>query len=274
MDLLSLYLDFVNIKGSDIYAKEQLKDEIRRDRQEIAKVRTLQVSLLPQFEELDKYDIASSFIPMEEISGDFFDGFYVRDGVYQIIVCDVSGHGVASSYVGSSIRGSIRSISKEMANLKELAEYLNTSLVKSMKDVYYFSSIVICQLEIATGKINFVSAGHPPCLLFDSQHNAVSKIENTGPLLGLTLDSQYNEIELSLKDGDCFFVYTDGITEAHSASKDLYGIKRLVDTFSLCADEPSIDIVHSVIGSVYEYTEYQPLQDDVSLICIKKKASH
>lgn len=271
LDLLSMYLDFVNVKGTDIYAQEQLRDEIRKDRKELAKVRTLQVSLLPHFQEIDKYDIASSFIPMEEISGDFFDGFYIKDGIYQIVVCDVAGHGVASSYVGSSIRGIIRSVSKEIFDLRELISYINVSVMRSMKNIYYFSSLVICHLEIASGRMQIVSAGHPPCLFYDKSRNEVQRVENTGPLLGLSAESVYDLREFMIEEGDCLFLYTDGLSEAQSGSKDQFGVKGIERSFAQCAAEASIDIVHTILGHVYEHIEYRALQDDVSLICLKKK---
>lgn len=270
-DLLSLYLDFVNIKGTDIYAQDQLKDEIKKDRKELAKVRTLQVALLPQFQEIDRYDIASSFIPMEDISGDFFDGFYIREGVYQVVICDVAGHGVASSYVGSSIRGIIRSIAKEIFDVEHQINYINKSIMQSMKEIYYFSSLVLCQLNISDGTVTYASAGHPPCVFYDNSVNKVFRIDNTGPLLGLSDKSEYETKRIVIKEGDCFFIYTDGLTEAQNGKKEFFGTKRLIDSFAKCAHENSIDIVHSILGTVYEFTEYNNLQDDVSLICLKRK---
>jgi CheY-like chemotaxis protein len=272
IELLGVYLDFVNIKGTDINTQEQLRDEVKKDRMEIAKVRTLQVQLLPDFEEIDKFDIASSFIPMEDISGDFFDGFYISENIYQIIVCDVAGHGVASSYIGSSIRGMLRSASKEMSSVKELVDYVNQSVVKSMKDTYYFSSIVICQLNIENGNIEIVSAGHPSSLYYNSGKEHIEQIPNTGPLLGLDADSVYKSIKMSLHEGDSLFLYTDGLTEAIEPNKRImFGENRLSQSLQECAKETAIDIVHSVIGKVYEHTEYSSFQDDVSVICIKRR---
>ena len=38
---------------------------------------------------------------------------------------------------------------------------------------------------------------------------------------------RYKEFQVTLKPGDCLFLYTDGVTEATNAALELYGEKRL-----------------------------------------------
>jgi serine phosphatase RsbU (regulator of sigma subunit)/CheY-like chemotaxis protein len=270
--LISLYLDFVNINGSEIESRQFLVAEVKKERKELSKVRSLQVLLLPDFKEIERYDIASTFIPMDEISGDFFDAFYTNDSLYQIVLCDVAGHGMASSYIGSSIRSLIRSVDNTGLSPSQIIEHLNESVVKNLSNTYYFSSLVLCSLNLETDEITIVSAGHPPCFYYNAEHRQYEKIEKTGPLIGLISGSTYEEHKITIKNGDCLFLYTDGVTEAQThASSDLYGENRLFSLFRELNDLPSIEIVHAVVGSVYEYTGYESLNDDVTAICIKKK---
>jgi serine phosphatase RsbU (regulator of sigma subunit)/DNA-binding response OmpR family regulator len=271
--LISLYLDFININGSEIESRQFLVAEVKKERKELSKVRSLQALLLPDFREIERYDIASTFIPMDEISGDFFDAFYINDSTYQIILCDVAGHGMASSYIGSSIRSLIRSVDNTELSTSQIIEELNDSVVKNLSNTYYFSSLILCSLNLDTDEIAIVSAGHPPCFYYDAEHRQYEKIEKTGPLIGLISGSKYDEHKITIKNGDCLFLYTDGVTEAQThAGSDLYGENRLFSLFQDLTDLPSIEIVHAVVGSVYEYTGYESLNDDVTAICIKKKS--
>jgi len=271
-DLVNMYLDFINILGVDITMKNILRTEVHKERKEIAKVRSLQVSLLPHFEQIDKYDISSTFIPMEEISGDFFDGFYTDETNYQIILCDVSGHGVASSFVGSSIRGLLRAFDYTNRSASEILFDLNNSVVKSLSTVYYFSSMIICTLNVKTGEVTLASAGHPPCFYFNNEHNQFAQITNTGPLVGLIENAQYEEHHISLDPGDALVLYTDGIIEAPSeAGGDMYGEDRLYTLFQDNIDRPSIEIIHTIVGNVYEHTGFSSLHDDATVICIKRR---
>ena len=271
-ELVALYTNFVNLLGMELSTKAAMRSEITRERKEIAKVRSLQVSLLPHFNEIDQYDISSTFIPMEDISGDFFDGYYIKEGVYLIILCDVSGHGVASSFIGSSIRGLLRAVDYSRYSPAEIVSQLNDAVVKNLSNIYYFSSMVLCVLEVATGKITIVSAGHPPCLYYNNTHRQYAHIENTGPLIGLMQGSTYDQHELTLDKGDCLLMYTDGIIESPAEiGSDMFGENRLFHLFSENVQLQSLEIVHTILGAVYEHTGFTSLNDDATVICIKRK---
>lgn len=271
-DLVSMYLDFINLMGVDITMKMMLRTEVHKERKEIAKVRSLQVSLLPHFEQIDTYDISSTFIPMEEISGDFFDGFYSDRNTYQIILCDVSGHGVASSFVGSSIRGLLRAFDFSDRNAADILFDLNNSVVESLSSVYYFSSMILCTLRIDTGQITIASAGHPPCFYYNNEHRQFTQITNTGPLMGLIENAKFDEHRITLDPGDALILYTDGIIEAPAEKGgEMYGEERLFTLFQENVDRPSIEIIHTVVGSVYEHTGFSSLHDDATVICIKHR---
>lgn len=271
-EMLSLYMDFINLKGSGIIKENILRDEIKKERRELNKVRSIQVSLLPDFEEIQNFDVASTFIPMDEISGDFFDGYYVSDNIYQITLCDVSGHGIASSYVGSSIRGILRSAAKEASSASEIVTYLNNQIFTGFKDIYYFSTLVLCRMNITSGEISLVSAGHPPCYIYSHEKKTTESINNTGPLIGLMENAVFDEIKINMKKDDILLFYTDGISEATPPDSDkMYGNIQLYDTFQSNTSLSAIEIVHSVLGDVYEYKQYSPFEDDVTILCIKRK---
>ena len=148
---------------------------------------------------------------------------------------------------------------------------LNQSVVKSFSNIYYFSSMILCQLDLDTGDIRLVSAGHPACFYYDSGNRQYERIENTGPLVGLLPDAVYEERTIRMGIGDCLFMYTDGIIEAPAeGGKGMFGEDRLFSCFQDTIDERSMDIVHSVVGAVYEYTGFSSLHDDATVICIKR----
>jgi serine phosphatase RsbU (regulator of sigma subunit)/DNA-binding response OmpR family regulator len=270
--LILLYLDFINLASDEIESRKHLYEEVRKERKEMNKVRSLQVLLLPDFREIEKYDIASTFIPMEEISGDFFDAFYASENHYIIVLCDVAGHGIASSYIGSSIRGLIRSVCSKDLPPKEVVALLNDNVVRNLSVTYYFSSLIFCSINLESDDLTIVSAGHPPCFYFDRTKGQYSAIDKTGPLLGLMENATFDEHRIHLRSGDCFFMYTDGISEAHgSNSPELYGENRVYEIFQDNTGKDSIEIIHSIIGNVYEFTGYDALYDDVTAICIKKR---
>jgi serine phosphatase RsbU (regulator of sigma subunit) len=66
-------------------------------------------------------------------------------------------------------------------------------------------------------------------------------------------------------------MYTDGIIEAPAESgSDMFGEDRLFDCFRDNIERRSMDIVHTVVGTVYEHTGFTSLHDDATVICIKR----
>jgi len=276
IELVTLYLDFMSLKGSDILVRDKLAAELRKDRHELSKVRSIQVQLIPDFDELAGFDVGYSYIPIDEISGDFLDAFYVNSMTYQFIVCDVSGHGFASSFIGSYIRAVVRSISADIEDPAKIMEALNTIITHTLSRLNYFATIVLWQVNTRDGSTKLVSAGHPPVMLYDAEEKSVSLIDNTGPMIGLFEEADYEVKEVFMKPDDMLIVYTDGLFEAMSPENKLFGTKNLSQSFESAIIEDKLtkpnDIIHSVLGTVYQYTDYMMLEDDVTVLCVKKRA--
>ncbi len=272
VEMMKLYLDFINLKGTDIDTKNRLQTEIEKERKEIHRVRTIQVSLLPDFKEVPGYSIASTFIPMDEISGDFFDAFYISRNIYQIVVCDVCGHGMASSYIGSAIRSIIRSISPQLEEPARITTTVNKILTQTAREIYYFATMFLWQINFETNTISFVSTGHPTAFFYKSSSKKIIELGQTGPIIGLFENAEFEQQTLEFNTDDTIFVYTDGLIEAPNPErKELYGGERLKKQFKhAIRHSKPIDILHSVLGSVYSFMDYSAVDDDVTVICMKK----
>ncbi|GAB4218970.1 MAG TPA: SpoIIE family protein phosphatase [Spirochaetota bacterium] len=269
-NLIGLLAEIIRviISRTEIYEYVQKQNKIYRD--EISKVRQIQVAQLPKFRNINGYEIASTFLPAEDISGDFFDGFYVDKDVFQIVLCDVSGHGIASSYIGNAMRTLIRTFSFNEQSPAKVLYKVNRQMIADGKGLYYFGTAVICRLY-PDGTILYTSAGHPPLYYYNYNAHKIEELPNTGGLLGVFEDMAYQDATIMLQSGDMLFLYTDGLTESmNPALKTLYGDQRLKDTIFINAHENPVELLHSICGSMYEFTEYAPLEDDVTLICIKK----
>lgn len=258
----------VIISRTGIYEYVQKQNKLYRD--EISKVRQIQVAQLPKFRNINGYAIASTFLPAEDISGDFFDGFFVENGVFQIVLCDISGHGIASSYIGNAMRTLIRTFSFHEQSPAQVLHKVNRQMIADGKGLYYFGTAVICRLY-PDGRILFSSGGHPSLYYYNYNAKAIEELPNTGGLLGVFDDMDYHDSTITLHSGDMLFLYTDGLTESMNPDiKTLYGEERLKENIITYAHENPGELLHSICGSMYEFTGYAPLEDDVTLICIKK----
>ncbi len=272
MELLLLFTDFFDILRDRSVFEDILEKNNSDYKREITKIRKIQVSMLPDFSEVDGFKIDFAFLPAQEISGDFFDAFFVDDNIYQIILCDVSGHGMASAYVGNELRTHIRNTSNKLRLPSQIAKLVNDYIAKELKGLFYYATAIIIQIDILTGTVTYMNAGHPPALISNNRQSL--KLSQTGPLIGIYEDNTYTDSIIEMKSGDTMLLYTDGITESRNCNIDggecFFGEEMLEEIFTEHMTSHPKDIIHMMISSVYEFTDYTEQEDDITAICIKK----
>jgi PAS domain S-box-containing protein len=260
----------------DITDKKELEllveKNIERLKEEINRVRSMQAAMMPDFSRVEGYDIGSMFLPMDELSGDFIDGYMIDDTTLQVVVCDVMGHGIASAYVGMEIRSLFRAFSTHLLPPSQLITRVNDKLVEDLRDIYYFATVVICQLNIKSGEVVYSSGGHMPSLLYISAGTRLDELGERSPMIGMQFpDKKYGDIRHVLGVDDCLMIYTDGVVEGlNSGLKQIYGIERLKSDLLYNAMYSSKDIMFSVISNLFAFMDYEKPQDDITIVCLKR----
>jgi sigma-B regulation protein RsbU (phosphoserine phosphatase) len=135
---------------------------------------------------------------------------------------------------------------------------------------YFFATDVVAQINIRTGEIVLSSGGHLPSLLYSPEEKSCITVKPKGPLIGLVRDRAFEDISLRMRPGDSLLLYTDGITESMSSDKKMYDSEKLEQVYTDFASLPSIEIVHSIIDSVFSFTDYSEQEDDITVLCLKK----
>ncbi len=270
-EIISLYLDYTNLLNERISSQSILTQKNEEYKKEIDIIRKLEVSKLPNFRVIKGFDTSFSFMPALELSGDFFDGFFLDDDIYQIILCDVSGHGIASSYVGNQIRTMFREKSAPGKKPSEIVREINDQLTTDLKELRYYCTAQVVQIYFDTNSLLFLSAGHPEAVMMPADRTKVTLTKNRSPVIGLFENETYSDELLVMNSGDVLFLYTDGLIEEYSSDyKSMYGLNGVTGSLKKTAGMSSIEIVHHCLGEFYEFNGYRPQSDDITLICITK----
>lgn len=270
-EIISLYLDFINLINERIASQIELVHKNIEYKKEIDIIRKLEVSKLPDFKRIKGFDTSFTFMPAQELSGDFFDGYFLDDDIYQIVICDVSGHGIASSYLGNQIRTMFREKSAPGKRPSEIAREINSQLTQDLKEFRFYCTAQIVQIYFSTDTIIFLSAGHPEAIIRKADCADISTTKSRSPLIGLFEDEYYSDELIYLDNGDLLFLYTDGLTEEHSIDNStMYGLKNVIESLKKTAGMNSLEILHHCLGDFYEFNGYRPQNDDITLICIRK----
>ena len=90
-------------------------------------------------------------------------------------------------------------------------------------------------LEIQSGKLTYVNAGHNPPLIYSGGKYSFLRSKPGFVLAGM--DSvHYRQAELQMMPNDKIYLYTDGVTEATNSYCELYGDERLLSFLNAHTD--------------------------------------
>ena len=221
--------------------KAYYKAEDMRRAKDMAIAAGIQESAMPRvfppFPEERRMDIFASMHTARDVGGDFYDFFARGQSRFSFLVADVSGKGVPAALFMMRAKTTISGIARTGIPLDEVAERANDALSRG-NDASMFVTVWIGEIDLQSGVLRYVNAGHNPPLLVKRAvagcHPELQFLrERSGMMLGAMPGVKYRSHTLKLAPGDMIYLYTDGITEQPDANGNLFGEERL--QFSLGA---------------------------------------
>jgi serine phosphatase RsbU (regulator of sigma subunit) len=228
----------------------------------------LQWDLLPPLTfGTDRVIITGGLEPVYEVGGDSFD-YAVNGDVADLLVIDAVGHGLPAAVLASVAISAYRHARRSMLDLPDMAVAVDAAL-KSQFGNSQFATAVLASLDLSTGRLRWINAGHPePLILRGTSLVAPPHCPPSRPL-GLQ-ESKPVVCDTRLEPGDRLLLYTDGITEARSPAGEFFGEQRLADFISaaLAAGDRAPETVRRLMRSVLTHQADQ-LQDDASIVVLE-----
>lgn len=184
-------------------------------------------SIFPPFPEHKEIDIYASMTPAKEVGGDFYDMFLIDDKHLAITIADVSGKGIPAALFMMISKTLIKNISEMEDDVNQVFNKVNNMLCNGNK-VDLFVTAWLGILNLDTGKLEFVNAGHNPPLYFSNKKGRYEFLKTEPNMVLASIENiKYEKYEMYIEPGDRIFLYTDGIVEATNSKNDLYGEDRL-----------------------------------------------
>lgn len=130
-----------------------------------------------------------------------------------------------------------------------------------------FVTVWVGVLELDTGKLTFVNAGHNSPLIYKKGKYSYLK-DKHGLVLGAMEDIPYKENIINLNNKDKIFIYTDGVTEAHNNDNELFGDERLVN-FLNDKDCSINEAISAIKSRVDKFTGSRSQFDDMTMLMLE-----
>ena len=154
-----------------------------------------------------------------------------------------------------------------MESPKKIIEDVNNAICSNNNEEM-FVTIWLGILEISTGRLRAVNAGHEYPIVMHAGGNFEILKDPHGLVAGGMLHQKYEEYELQLEPGSKLFVYTDGIPEATDAGNVMFGTDRLLENLNQCRDGTAQQVIKRVEDGVAEFVGSTVQFDDMTMMSI------
>jgi len=249
-----------------------LEGERRRQRMEseIELARKIQENLRPRrLPELPGLRLAAWQETAEKTGGDYYDVMEAPLGSLDLLVCDVSGHGLASTVLMSAARAYLRALHLAESNPQRLVERLNRLITPDIPSDA-FATLVVCRIG-PSGDACYVSAGHLPPLVYRAATRTFDALEETDLVLGWSPATAYRAHQFEpLAPGDLVVLATDGLYEAASPEGFLWGLDAVKEAIVAAAGDGAHGVIEALRAGVFGHAEKLFLEDDITLLVAEK----
>lgn len=244
-------------------ARERLEAELR-----VAQL--IQESFLPRdLPDLPGWNVARFYRPAREVGGDFYDFIDLPEGKLGVVVGDVTDKGVPAAMVMAATRQLLRGAAQRLVSPGKVLERVNELMSPTMPRGM-FVTILYAVLDPQTGKLTFANAGHNvPYVHTDGD---VVELRARGMPIGLMPSMTYEEFVTTLGPGANLLLHSDGVAEAHSPDREMFGfprLKKLVQERS--GGQELIDLLLEELSG-FTGPDWEQ-EDDITLVTLHRAAS-
>ena len=245
-----------------------LLERQRQMEQELQLAERVQQSLAPKGLTWGRISVEAHYQPASSIGGDY--GLVIPgDERLDVVVCDVSGHGISSALVANRIYSETMAQIEGGAELGSMLRHLNHFAVQNLASSSFFFTVAALRLYRARGCLQFAGAGHPPAIVV-RQGQSPQLLESTSMVLGLFEDAVETEssVETALETGDRVIIYTDGLTENFNSRREMLGVDGLKQIVVEASTLPLAEMKTHILQRVAAWREGHAA-DDVSLVLLE-----
>ena len=244
----------------------KVSSEKEKIESELSIANTIQTSVLPtDFPKTERFELVASMKPAKVVGGDFYDFFPVDENHCAFVMADVSGKGITAALYMMSAKTAIKNMLQAGYPLLD-ANKANQSLCDNHAEGMFVTAFIGI-LDLESGEIQYVNAGHcPPLIKTKEGYAYVDVVRNL--ILGVRSGYEYQSGKITLKDGNRLFLYTDGVTEAQAKACKMFGEDRLLKVLNEkeVSTAETLDYVHKQIK---KFVKDVPQSDDITMLVLE-----
>jgi serine phosphatase RsbU (regulator of sigma subunit) len=246
---------------------EKLESE-RRAAHELAIAKQVQARLFPQtLPVLRTLDYAGVCVQARQVGGDYYDFLNLGPERVGLVLGDIAGKGIAGALLMANLQANLRS---QCAIARDDPQ----RLLRSVNELFYdntsdsaYATLFFADYDDQARRLRYANCGHLSGLLLRGDSTLV-RLDSTCTVLGLFKEWDCCVQECQMLSGDTLALYTDGVTEAFSATGEEFGEHRLIEALRQHRKLSSPDLLAAIVDEVRQFSPCEQY-DDITVIVAK-----
>lgn len=250
-----------------IALEKKVVSEQQKSKSELEIAHRIQLSALPTDYPCNPYfEISAMMRSAQKVGGDFYDFFYTDEKHFVILAADVAGKGIPAALYMMTAKAMLKNALEAGFSLETACYRVNNELCRANGETHMFLTAFIAMINIKSGKVTYVNAGHNPPLIYGVQKKYKVMNTNKNIVLGAMEDMRFKSQTLSMSAGSRLFLYTDGVTEAQNKKGEFYGMDRLHDVLNSEQLRSAADTLDMVNSDMEKFSNGAEQSDDVTML--------
>jgi sigma-B regulation protein RsbU (phosphoserine phosphatase) len=238
--------------------KESQEEALARDMKLAARIQSKSMTL-----PITTKNIFAEVIPLNFVSGDFYQVLSLEPDKTLILVGDIEGHGVTSGLISILMTTVHKEIARSgVQSPKAILSRLNQELCHEIGN--HSMTAISILVDHKNKSIAYAQGGYPSPILFkkDSDQTLILQ-ENSSQLLGILDSIDFTEKEIKADSEDTLFIYSDGLIAST--------VHPLIQTMSqLPFGKDKMKDMKTEVGKYIDYLKASSkVQDDISYILLE-----
>ena len=234
---------------------------------ELTLAHDVQMSMLPrEVPKRREVALGAGLRSARSVGGDLYDFILDGDRLW-FIVADVAGKSIAAALYMAIVRTLFRALAGNAAGVEVVADRMNRALARDNDRLMFVTAAIGC-LELASGGLTVVDAGHNPVLEVGAGGVVRALAMPKGMALGVVENAGYQPVCVTLEPGTTILLFTDGMTDARNGAGETFGTERL--TQAIASGGGTADgLVASVMRAVDAFVAGAPAEDDLTVLAVR-----
>lgn len=246
-----------------------LKQQKQRLEEELAEAEAYVRSLLPNGNQAGRVPIEARFVPSQQLGGDCYDYYWLDPDYLMVYLLDVSGHGLGSALLSTSVLNVLRSQSLPDVNFyrpESVLRALNETFQMSDQNQKYFT-IWYGVLNCANRQLLYASAGHPPAVLISQQGRSVKaeRLRTSGLPIGMMPETRYQWQRCEIPPNSMLYVFSDGLYEVLQENQEYVGLDGFINFLAEAQGQKNVD---AILQAMNQHRSATATTDDMSLVAL------